>query len=384
MEVSLAKEVRGLDKKVVVGLWARAAGRCEFDNCNRPLYKSPVTQEQGNISEISHIWSFSEKGPRGHGPLKSKKKQINELSNLMLLCHDCHKTIDLDKKGERYSAKLLRGWKEEHERRIAIVAGVNPSKKSHVLLYGANIGEEKSMLQPEHAKESLFPEWYPAEESPFYLSMNWEGKDDKKDYWKTEAGNLSKIFNQKIRPLIEEAKPGHFSIFALAPMPLMVLLGSLMTDKIPAQVYQLHREPYPTWRWLDGPDKIKFQIKPPHSFKYPAVLIMSLSGSINHDRITAILGKKVSIWELTIDKPHNDFLKNKSQLSCYRETVRKLMVEIGKVHGKKLALSIFPAMPVACAVELGRVRMPKADMPWIFYDQNNKKKCFIKTLTIGG
>lgn len=381
----MAKEIkRGLNQKVVVELWARAAGRCEFNNCNRPLYKSPVTQEQGNISEIAHIWSFSEKGPRGWGIFQSDRKQLNELSNLMLLCHDCHKIIDLDKKGERYSAKLLSNWKEEHERRIAIVTGVDPSKKSHVLLYGANIGQEKSMLQPEHAKAALFPEWYPAEERPNYLSMNWDGKDDREDYWKVEERNLKGIFNRKVLPLIEEANPCHFSIFALAPMPLLTLLGSLMTDKIPAQVYQLHREPHQTWYWMQGQEKFEYKIKTPDSSKYPPVLVISLSDSIAYERITAVLGAEISIWELTIEKPHNDFLKSKSQLSIYRETIRKLMVDIGKAHGKTTPLSIFPAMPVACAVELGRVRMPKADMPWIIYDQNNKRKCFIKTLEIGG
>jgi hypothetical protein len=382
-ELSMAKEVtRSLNPKVVVELWARAAGRCEFNNCNRPLYKSPVTQEQGNISEIAHIWSFSEKGPRGWGVFKSVRKQLNELPNLMLLCHDCHKSIDLDKEGERYSAKLLSKWKEEHESRIAIVAGVDPSKKSHVLLYGANIGEEKSMVQPEHAKEALFPEWYPAEERSVCLSMRWEGKDDQEAYWITEVKNLKDVFNRKIRPLIEEGNPCHFSIFAFAPMPLLVLLGALMTDKIPTQVYQLHREPYATWHWLDGPDKFEFQIKTPNQFKYPPALIISLSGQIAHNRITSVIGSNVSIWELAIDKPHNDFLKSKDQLSKYRETVRKLIVQIGKAHGSNVSLSIFPAMPVACAVELGRVRMPKADMPWIIYDQNNKEKMFIKALEI--
>jgi hypothetical protein len=38
---------------------------------------------------------------------------------------------------------------------------------------------------------------------------------------------------------------------------------------------------------------------------------------------------------------------------------------------------------VACAIELGRVRMPKADSDWIVYDQNNKKGAFVYALTLG-
>jgi len=33
-------------------------------------------------------------------------------------------------------------------------------------------------------------------------------------------------------------------------------------------------------------------------------------------------------------------------------------------------------------MEMGRARMPKADMPWIIYDQSNKEKS-LKAITIG-
>ena len=374
---------RYIKREVERELWARAAGRCQFNGCNRILYKSPVTQEPVNISEKAHIYSFSKDGPRGWGPFVTNKKQLNEVPNLLLACHDCHKTIDNEDDGGRYPAKLLQQWKLEHEKRIAIVSGVAPGKKSHVLLYGANIGEQTSKLQPEAAKDALFPNWYPSEEHPLCLSMSWEGKDDLPSYWDTEAQNLRESFNRQIRPLIDRADPLHFSIFPLAPMPLMILLGSLLTDKVPAEVYQLHREPTPSWKWLKEPNAGSFDIKRPNSFEHPPALVISLSGSITRDRITSVLGESVSIWELTIDSPHNDFLKSREQLSAFREATRKLMVEIGKFHDGSAPLSIFPAMPVSCAVELGRVRMPKADLPWVIYDQNNKNGGFVEALRVG-
>ena len=41
-------------------------------------------------------------------------------------------------------------------------------------------------------------------------------------------------------------------------------------------------------------------------------------------------------------------------------------------HGETQLLHVFPAMPVAAAVETGRVWMPKADLPLLIYDQNRK------------
>ena len=92
----------------------------------------------------------------------------------------------------------------------------------------------------------------------------------------------------------------------------------------------------------------------------------------------------MSIWELTVESKflHNDFIRSHAQLSQFRETVRKLMVSIKEQHGQSSPLHIFPAMPVSCAVEMGRVRMPKADMPWIIYDQNYKEGKFITALEI--
>jgi hypothetical protein len=382
MDEAMPKEVtRSIGSKVERELWARAAGRCQFDGCNRILYKSPVTQESVNISEKAHVYSFSENGPRGWRPFTWNREALNDVGNLMLVCHDCHKKIDQVKDGGRYQAELLLQWKLEHEKRIAIVTGVDPSKKSYVVLYGANIGEEKSLLQPEHAKWALFPEWYPAEERAACLDMTWEGRDDRPDYWVTEESNLRQRFDRLIRPLIEEGH--HFSIFGFAPIPLLIRLGVLFTDKIPARVYQLHREPEQTWQWSNGETDTHFQINMPSDYEHPPALIIALSSNVARERVTSILGSSVSVWELTISDPNNDFLKTPDQLSKFRETVRKLMVQISQKHGNKTPLSIFPAMPVATAIELGRIRMPKAEMPWIIYDQNNHAGAFVEALRIG-
>jgi hypothetical protein len=158
----------------------------------------------------------------------------------------------------------------------------------------------------------------------------------------------------------------------------------MLTDKTPVRVFQYHREPEQTWTWFDEfPDDFSFIVKKPDNTTHDPVLIISLSGRITHDRIESVTGNENSIWELTIDDPNNNYLQSEKQLSMFREAVRKLMVDINATHGNSQPLSIFPAMSVACSVELGRVRMPKSDMPWILFDYNNKHKCFVKTLTIG-
>jgi len=382
--VTLAKEVtRYIKHEVERELWARAAGRCQFSGCNRLLYKSPVTQDRVNISEKAHIYSFSEKGPRGRGPFKKKLKALNNVSNLMLVCHDCHKTIDEDADGRKYSALLLLEWKKQHEQRIELVTGISPDKKSYVVMYGANIGDEKSLVQYNPAVEAMFPERYPTKDSPIELSMNWQNEDSKPDYWDTEKSNLERNFQKQIRPIIEKDNLAHFSLFAFAPQPLLIRLGALFTDKICVEVYQPIREPK-TWRWQEHPDNFEFIVKEPDNFDKQPVLVFSLSGKITEGRIIPVIGRNISIWEITVGKSflHNDFMRSQAQLTMFRQAVRKVIVSIKEKHGQSTPLHIFPAMPVSCAIEMGRVRMPKADMPWIIYDQNNKLGGFIPAIEV--
>jgi len=156
-----------------------------------------------------------------------------------------------------------------------------------------------------------------------------------------------------------------------------------LTDKVPAEVYQLQREPI-SWRWQGDSNGFSYHVVPPEKMNGDPVLVISASAKISSNRITEVLGGNISLWELTIDQCHNDFLKSRAQLSAFRKTMRKLLGRIADAHGQSTPLKIFPAMAVACAVELGRIRMPKADMPWIVYDQNNKVGMFVRALEIGG
>jgi hypothetical protein len=374
---------RYINPKVERELWARSAGRCQFSGCNILLYKSPVTQERVNISEKAHIYSFSEDGPRGWGPFVTNKKELNNIDNIMLMCPSCHKTIDKDKNGNKYSADLLQKWKQEHEHRVVTVTNIASNKKSYPVFYGSNIGEQKSPIQKMEALEAMFPGRYPAQD-PILLSMFCSHEDNADEFWNTESKHLQRVFETNIVPLIDKNESVHFSLFALAPMPLLIQLGALFTDKIDVDVYQPIREPK-TWKRQPYPKDFKFIANEPSDFDYPPVLVISLSDRITVDRIISVIGEQVSIWNLTVDEKflHNDFLRSPKQLSMLRKEIRHLMGSIKQKHGHNTPLHIFPAMPVSCAIEIGRARMPKADMPWVIYDQNKKEKKFINALTIG-
>ena len=67
-------------------------------------------------------------------------------------------------------------------------------------------------------------------------------------------------------------------------------------------------------------------------------------------------------------------------MSTIRTIFRELLNKIKLVHGHNTIIHVFPATPVSVAIELGRVWMPKADLPLSLYDE---KGGFRYTFTIG-
>lgn len=377
----MVKEVtRHVPQAVQYMLWGKAAGRCEFAGCNKPLWKSSVTQEQVNVAQKAHIYAFSAGGPRGNDGISDE--ELNDLDNLILACYDCHKLVDQDKDGVQYSVKLLQTMKAEHERRIELVTDIAPEKQSHVLLFGSNIGEHSSPLRYACTVPAMLPERYPADDKPIDLGMvNSSFQDRSQTFWPVESANLETKFNQRVRERLASGDLSHLSVFALAPQPLLILLGSMLTDIPAAEVYQLHREPQ-GWSWPSATTGPQLVLEEPESSSGPPALVFALSATVTDDRIESVLGEGVAIWKVTIPTPHNDFVKSREQLAEFRTMMRPLLDKIKACHGQNTALHIFPAMPVSMAVELGRVRMPKADMPWTVYDQVNDLGGFVEAITI--
>src|SRR5690606_29035240 len=98
----------------------------------------------------------------------------------------------------------------------------------------------------------------------------------------------------------------HYSVFALAPQPLLIMLGTLLNDIYPANIYQLHREPA-TWNWLEETEQINYLVTEPVINSKKVALKIALSASVSDDRITSVLGDDAAIWMITIPSPHNDF-----------------------------------------------------------------------------
>ncbi len=92
-------------------------------------------------------------------------------------------------------------------------------------------------------------------------------------------------------------------------------------------------------------------------------------------RVETVVGNP-TLWKISYPSPHNDILHTKQQAGAFRAAARRLMDRIKARHGQEATIHVFPAMPVALAVELGRIIMPKADLPLRIYDENRSSGGF--------
>lgn len=364
-------------------LWGRAAGRCQFCGCNRPLWKNPNTQEAVNIAQAAHIYAFSADGPRGNDGIAPD--ELNRFGNLLLVCYDCHKTIDKTQQdGGRYPVELLQGWKGSHESRVELVTGIDPDHKSHVILFGRAINGAHNPLRPDRAATAMFPKRYPAEEQAIELAGSGSDSTERDDtFWQNELQDLERKFDRKVLDRLANGEIEHMSVFGLAPMPLLIRLGTLLTDIRDVDVYQLHREPK-GWKWPAEDEAIELVVERPERFDGPPALVIAMSATVDDSRILAVMGEGAGIWRITLPKPTQECIRSRADLAAYRGLIRGLLDEIKAAHGHIAELSIFPAAPVSAMIELGRVRQPKADMKWILFDENRDLGGFVEAIQIGG
>lgn len=350
-----------------LNLWVKAGGRCEYEGCNKRLWEDSLTLAKMNAAYIAHIIADSPDGPRGHET--QSEILAKEFSNLMLMCDIHHRMIDKEDV-DGHPEERLREMKKRHEERIDMATSITENMKSHVLLYGANIGEHSTPLNWNETTIAMLPNRYPEENPAIELSLKNSSFYDNQDmYWAIESEQLKNQFKDKVKRKLESVDNKHLSVFALAPQPLLILLGTLISDLYPADVYQLGREPQ-TWKWPDELDDLDYQVIEPTEIHKKVALNLSLSATIVNSRITDVLGEDTSIWTVTIPSPNNDFIKGKNHLSKFRVLMRELFNKIKLTHGEDSVIHIFPATAVSTAVELGRVWMPKADLPLYLYDQN--------------
>jgi hypothetical protein len=116
-----------------------------------------------------------------------------------------------------------------------------------------------------------------------------------------------------------EGEIEHLSMFGLAPIPILMELGRLISDISNASVFGRHREPKPQWAWPNDSEPLIFsRLVAPTGVENVAIK-PSITAEIADDRIVQAMGcDEISIWEIRSSRFGTSALRNQSDLTGFR------------------------------------------------------------------
>ena len=360
-------------------LFTRAGGRCEFDNCNRYLLTHHVTHRRGNFGQMAHIVAFRQAGPRGEAPLSSTER--NALSNLMLLCQQCHKLIDDNP--DLYTVEALQEFKKDHEARIRMLTAAKADKQAAALVLTAVIGSSPVVIPCADMQSAIVPFYLDRREiHTIDLPSVTEARTEA--YWRSSVETI-RGNTQRFYASLGTTGVTNIAVFALAPIPLLVALGGCLSNKFPTSLFQRHRDT-DDWRWKEDGDPVEFECRMLQQGSEPqrVALVCSLSGAVPPADYPGAVDSSFTVYEITPDgvAPSFDCLRLRESLEAFRACYRGTLQRVTRGHPGVQEIHLIPAVPAPASVAMGLDRMPKAHPPLVVYDKRGDAG-FERTTVVG-
>lgn len=365
--------------KVKQVLFGRAAGRCEYRGCNRLLSEDHLTRRQGKFGVFAHIVADEPGGPRGDVVLS--KRLSKDIDNVMLLCLEHHRLVDVDDV-EGHSVEVLRRFKTEHEQRVRDLTEIQGEHRTVVVVMGANIGGRKGVISRAEVLEAVHPR-YPTAESVEIDMTRLFVSDGDPLVWQVGVREIDGRAAQ-LQDLLVRVGVAHISVFALAPIPLLMVLGRALGDIVAGEPHQRRRDP-PGWTWLPPTgEEQEFVVRERGQAGdgTAVALMISVSGEIDFERVLSVTSPGTSAIELRVPEPMTDIVRTQSQVRAFRRAVRRALAVIVRRFGSGATVHVFPALPNSLAVAFGQALLPKVDPRIVVYDRNSDRGGWVQALEL--
>lgn len=360
--------------KTISILIARAGGRCQFENCNKNVFLDEVTLDDTNDSNVAHIIASSPDGPRGS---KTQSFEMSDkIENLMLMCLDHHHLIDEKGQEHIYTVERLRAMKASQEERVQkLMDNLNADVTTMLHLTSPIKGKQSDSFSAREAAKAFLPRM--RAESEYAIPIEVPGLGDYKsaEYWQRAEYWLDNDYQYNVGAKLSNHPITHFSVFPIAPIPLIMKLGFLMGDKVRANVYQKSKHP-DTWEWQTTELTNAFKIDEMTFESGEGVaIVVSVTAEIEMEAVRNTNAFR-KVYILRADRQGDESIKSEKDLSAFWHKYKELCERLKAEE----TVSVFPAIPVSAAFEMGRRYMVGVYPKMVIYDRDGE---FFETLTIG-
>ncbi len=280
---------------------------------------------------------------------------------------------------------MLLKMKRTHETAIRAAAeSVGYPKTLVVRMMAAPHGRTEATIEKtEVALAVLADHRRPMFDDDVYIHLLERSEYGTSDYWERSVQQLERQFTQKIENRLEENPSLHFSVFALAPIPLLVKLGHLMGDKMHPSVYQPFRMPNDTtsWVWKQSSEHNEFQFdcgKPSSGNRI--ALAVSLTAEVKEKDIHDAYHPD---WLFVIRAARQgvNCIQSKNDLRAFLSVYISAVDRIATLVPDAVEIAVFPIVPASAAFAIGCGYMNDVWPSLLIFDNHNG---FRPALSIGG
>ena len=374
------KTNRTIPPDIKLRLWAVSSARCAFPGCNKELWHEKLTLSGGNFSEMAHIKAVNAGGARHDD--ENSAELVKDINNLILLCRDHHHLVDSPEHRDEYPVAKLLEFKSTHEERIRLQTSITSNMKTRPVVLLATIGERRPEIFNEEMWRAALDSRYPTDLTGVRIDMTILSEPTTEAEWQKIAEEISTNLNQRLIRGNEQDYAEHLSVFAFAPIPLLMHFGKTLANTRPIDVFQLHRGGS-GWKWKDSSEAFVYDTTSPNEgVNTDVALVLSISGKPVYTEITSTLGRSIPVYEISVANPSPLFLDTREKLSGFKTAYRNVLSTIREKHGGNVNIHLFPAVPISIAVACGQELLPKADPAIHVYDLNKSQGGWKKTLKI--
>jgi len=173
--------------------------------------------------------------------------------------------------------------------------------------------------------------------------------------------------------------PPRFAVFSVAPIPLIMQLGFLLSDSVRVRYFKLHVDDQ-SWQW---PTEEEYQVDheihvdglPIEPILHPieVVLRVSLSATVGRNETEVIVPNAPLQIDISVERPDLMWIRSPLQLSSIVSVVRKVLTEIRSEVPNCESIHLFSAVPAPCALAIGQQINPRMNPPVHIYEYSRQK-----------
>ncbi|BAQ21165.1 SAVED domain-containing protein [Corynebacterium glutamicum] len=371
-----------LTAQVKMTIWGRSAARCVL--CAEWLIGANYFWHGIPVGELAHIVGASsgDEAPRGASDLDADERALEE--NILLLCHSCHRVIDSKAHQDKYTVEFLTTRKQEHEQRVKEVTNFPTLRPATVLRVHGDVRGTPNRASSEQISTSLLSTGLTGLDADTRNGMFDIMLDHSiQDAWAWDAAR-SKITDvvNRINEAIAGEDTSVIAVFAIAPIPILIFLGTRLDDKYETVLFPRRRiDSASSWLWESSnlPQKrFKITSTSDASEVEDVIVILNVSGTIDTRQLPQGL-EQLPIVKIDPrdETPNPDFIDSLGSLNEFGTTWRILLSKIEEKWSRVQRLHIFAAVPITAAITIGRYRMRDVHPAFLLYqrtDQNSYEK----------